>query len=58
MIKSFLFLSILLPLKYNVCNSLKFTFSNTFISDIALPLKSNSFNTLKFTFSNIYIYDI
>ena len=41
-IKLFSFLLKLLPLKSNLFNSLKFTFSNTFISDILLRLNSNT----------------
>ena len=51
-------LIISLSLKFNTSNFSKFTFSNTFISDMQFSDKSNFFNSLKLTFSNISILSI
>ena len=52
------FFAISFQVKFNCCNFLKSTFSNTLISEILFQLKSNCYNCLKSTFSKALISDI
>ena len=49
---------ILFPCKSSFSNLLKFTFLNTFISDITFDDIFNSFNSLALNLSNMFISDI